>query len=309
MPEKKSNRSASTSASRPPIARTRSMRSGVAWNWCVTSRPAITSGTPDPNTIVGRLGVGPDVELGRRRCGCRTCHRPSSRSRRSRPARSGAACSARAMLVCGPTGTSQIPSVARQVSTMKATASVPSRGVVGVGRSAPSSPDSPWTNGAKWVGSTSGRSLPGVDRHVDPEQVAHHERVPGGPLERRIPGDGGDADQVGEAGGGDDRHGVVVARIAVEDDRWPGAGHACARHDGEHATPTCTLSGCARCPSRDWRCVPSRRSWCCRPARAVGSDDSADDAAGSIPVTDAPDVTAAAAPTAPITAATHRTPR
>ena len=95
---------------------------------------------------------------------------------------------------------------------------------MGAGRSAPSSPDSPCTK-RREVGGFDQRAIAaGVDGHVNAEQVAHDERVPGGPFERRIPGDRGDADEVGESSGRDDRHRVVVARIAVEDDRWHRAG-------------------------------------------------------------------------------------
>ena len=133
-----------------------------------------------------------------------------------RPAMSGAARSARAMFVSGPTGTSQTSSSVRHVSTMKPTASVPSSGVVGAGRSAPSRPLSPWTNAAalrfcdEWTGAA------GVNRDVETQQVAHHEGVVGGALERRIARDGGDADELHVVGGGHDRHRVVVAGVAVE---------------------------------------------------------------------------------------------
>ena len=58
-----------------------------------------------------------------------------------------------------------------------------------------------------------------VHGHVDLEQVAHHERVVGRAFERRVARHRRDADQVGVAGGGDDGDGVVVARVAVEQDR------------------------------------------------------------------------------------------
>ena len=60
----------------------------------------------------------------------------------------------------GPTPTSHVPGRRRHVSTMKPTASVPSSGGVGCGRSAPSSPLSPCTC-VPWRGSSSsGRSAP-----------------------------------------------------------------------------------------------------------------------------------------------------
>ena len=64
--------------------------------------------------------------------------------------------------------------------------------------------------GDEWTGAA------GVHRNVETEQVAHHEGVVRGALERGIAGDGGDADEVRVVGGGHDRHRVVVAGVAVE---------------------------------------------------------------------------------------------
>ena len=64
-------------------------------------------------------------------------------------------------------GTSHTPSVARQVSMMKPTASSLSMVDVGAGRSAPSRPLSPCTYAAYCGGATSGRTAPlctGTDR-------------------------------------------------------------------------------------------------------------------------------------------------
>ena len=49
---------------RPAGHATMAMRSGVACSWWVTSSPDMISGPPYPNTIGGGLRVGPDVELG-----------------------------------------------------------------------------------------------------------------------------------------------------------------------------------------------------------------------------------------------------
>ena len=77
-----------------------------------------------------------------------------------RPAMSGAARSASAMFVSGPTGTSHRPSVALHVSMMNPIASAESAGRDGSGRSAPSRPLSPWTFCAWRAGATNGRSAP-----------------------------------------------------------------------------------------------------------------------------------------------------
>ncbi len=196
----------------PAIARTRSIRSGVAWNWWVTSSPAIISGTPDPNTIAAASGSAqmlnsadgvavaeraaahhrdpgdPAGEIGRR------LQRPGDvglRPDRHEPDPLGR-----------PAGVDDERDGVGPVERCRWAS----------GRSAPSSPRLAVDERCE-VGRFDQRPIAaGVDRHVDPEQVAHDERVPGGPFERCIPGDRGDADQVGEAGGDDDRDRVVVAR-------------------------------------------------------------------------------------------------
>ena len=65
---------------------------------------------------------------------------PMSEIPAMRRAMSGALRSASAMLVNGPVGTNHTPSVARQVSIMKPTASSESAGPEGSGKSAPSRP-------------------------------------------------------------------------------------------------------------------------------------------------------------------------
>ena len=136
-----------------------------------------------------------------------------------RSARSGAARRARARLVSGPTPTSHTPSVraagvddepdgvgaveragrCRQVGAVEAAGAVHHRRRVRRLEQRP--------RGA------------GVHRHVDAEQVAHDPGVVGRAVERGVAGDRRDAEQVGVAGGDDDRHRVVVAGIAVEDQR------------------------------------------------------------------------------------------
>ncbi len=173
------------------------------------------------------------------------------------------------MLVWGPTGTSQIPSVARQVSTMKVTASVPSRGVVGVGRSAPSSPDSPWTNGAKWVGSTSGRSLP----EWTGTSIPRRSRITS--AFRVVRSSGAFPATVVMPTRSANRAAAMIATASS----WPGSQSRMIdgpvldmpAFDMTVSMPSrrAHCRWCPRCPSRDWWCVPSRRSWCCRRARAA----------------------------------------
>ena len=136
-----------------------------------------------------------------------------------RDAMSGADRSARAMLVSGPVGTSHTPSLLRTVSMMNPTASRLAGGPDGGGRSRAVEPAlavdvsgvTRW--GDQWpVGA-------GVHRHVDAEQIADDDRVLRRRLQWRVAGDGGDAEQVGVAGGDDQCDGVVVAGVAVEDDR------------------------------------------------------------------------------------------
>jgi hypothetical protein len=133
-----------------------------------------------------------------------------------RPAMSGAARRASAMFVSGPTGTSQRPSTVRHCSTMNATASVPSSGVVGSGSSAPVEAGLAVDVLAELRLGDQRPFAAGVDGDVDGEQVAHDPGVVGRALERGVAGHRGDADEFGVAGSGDDRHRVVVPRIAVE---------------------------------------------------------------------------------------------
>ena len=125
------------------------------------------------------------------------------------------------MLVSGPTGTSQIPSVSaagvddepdgvgaverrrrrRKVGAVEPALAVDERGELRLGDERPLAAR--------------------VHRHVDAEQVAHHERVVGRAIERRVPGDRGDPDQFRVPRRRHDGDGVVVAGVAVEQDRGP----------------------------------------------------------------------------------------
>ena len=59
----------------------------------------------------------------------------------------------------------------------------------------------------------------GVDSHVEVEHLCHHERVARRALDPDVAADGRDPEQLGVATGQHHRHGVVLAGIAVEDDR------------------------------------------------------------------------------------------
>ena len=56
---------------------------------------------------------------------------------------------------------------------------------------------------------------------IKTEQIAHDDRVARRGIEWRVARDAGDADQIGMARRHDDGHRVIVARIAVENDRKP----------------------------------------------------------------------------------------
>ncbi len=123
------------------------------------------------------------------------------------------------MLVSGPTATTHAPSRRRQVSTMNSTASRPSsgprrRGQVGAVEAALAVDH----RGRSRLGQQ--RSLgAGVDGDVDPQELAHDQRVVGRAVERRVAGHGGDAEQLAVPGRDDDGDRVVVTRVAVEDHR------------------------------------------------------------------------------------------
>ena len=115
---------------------------------------------------------------------------------------------------------------------MKPTASSLSAPRAGSGRSAPSSPLSPCTNGGGVRFGEQRADGTGVHRRAQPEQVAHHAGVVGRAVEGRVAGHRRDAHQLGVVGGGDDRHHVVVAGVAVEQDP---DGHD-VQHRRSHAT-------------------------------------------------------------------------
>ena len=101
----------------PGSWRTLAMRCGVACKRCVTLSPAIIRGPPYSKTIAAASGSAQmlnsatDVRFPK-------VPPPISEMPAIFPARSGARRSARAMFVSGPVGTSQTPSVVRQVSIM-----------------------------------------------------------------------------------------------------------------------------------------------------------------------------------------------
>ena len=127
------------------MARSSASRSGVVWSPWVRWRPAWITRAPQPKTMAAASG---SAQMLNSATGVRlptAALPPMSEMPAIRSTRSGARRSARAMLVSGPVGTSQTPSRARAVSTMKATASSPASVRTGSGRSAPSRPLSPWT--------------------------------------------------------------------------------------------------------------------------------------------------------------------
>jgi hypothetical protein len=93
----------------------------------------------------------------------------------------------------------------------------------------------------------SGRS--GVNWYIDADEIAHDECVVRGAAERGIARNRGDPDQFGVSGGDHDGNGVVVAGIAVEEDRRAIPGGGSLRHDAEHGIRTAPPAACA-----DGRC-------------------------------------------------------
>ena len=166
----------------------------------------------------GGFGIRPDVELGG---GCAVAEQAAAHERDARrpcAAMSGADRSARAMLVIGPVGTSHTPSLLRTVSMMKATAS-PTGRRPGRRRKlcAVESALTVHVSGVTRLGNErSARAR--MHRYVDAEQIANHDGVVRRRFQRCVARDGGDAEQVGMASRDDHRDGVVMPRVAVEDD-------------------------------------------------------------------------------------------
>ena len=137
-----------------------------------------------------------------------------------RPARSGAARRARARLVSGPTPTSQMPSRAaarvddeadgvgavERAGRVREVGAVEAAGAVDHRRRVRRLDQRP-----RRRRECTGTSTPSSSRMT--------QGVVGGAVERGVAGDGRDAEQLGVPGGDDDGDGVVVAGIAVEDDR------------------------------------------------------------------------------------------
>ena len=139
-------------------------------------------------------------------------------SRRSRT--SGWRSSRSATFVSGPVGTSTTPgsiTLGEQVGGMRV-----ERPCRGSGSAGPSRPDSPWTCAAVRSLPPSGASAPaatGTSRA--PGELEHVERVARRLVERLVAGDGRDRAQL-DLGRGEreqDRDRVVVAGVAVDDDR------------------------------------------------------------------------------------------
>jgi hypothetical protein len=151
----------------------------------------------------------------------------------TREAMSGAARRARAMLVSGPVGTNHTPSFPRTVSMMKPTASRLAGGPDGSGKLGAVEPALAVHVAGGELRSDQRPAGAGVDGDVDAQQVAQHDCIPGRRLERCVAGNGGDPEQIRVAGGNDQRDGVVVTWIAIEED-----GQAlCGCHDRQSMPP------------------------------------------------------------------------
>jgi len=80
---------------------------------------------------------------------------------------------------------------------------------------------------------------PRVNRDIEPEKITHHAGVVGGALEGCVAGDRGDPDQLCVTGGRHDRHRIVVAGVAVEENPWS---VGFVGHGAEHGSSAATLS-------------------------------------------------------------------
>ena len=201
------------------------MRSGMRSALCVTSRPIIVTSRPLAKTRCGGLGVGPDVELGRRGdvpLGDRAAHEHDALDVLRRPR--GSAARRSATFVSGPTGTSVTGrSEPRIRSARKSTACSVDRAslrrAAGRGRRG----RSPRGRRAATNGSRrSGRSAPAATgTSLAPDELEHPERVRGRLLERLVARDGRDAEQLDLRAreGEQERDRVVVPGVAVEEDR------------------------------------------------------------------------------------------
>ena len=176
---------------------------------------------------VGRLGIDVDVELGGGRdvADLEIGAAPSSRSRGCAAAMSGALTSAIATLVSGPSV--QSVTVARLFGAERVDDEIdavlrPRASSVGSGRSGPSRPVGPWTCSAVTSFRAHRPLAAGIDRHVGaPGQLDDLEGVPRVLGEADIAGDGDDAEDVELLRRGqrkEERHGVVLAGIGVDDD-------------------------------------------------------------------------------------------
>ena len=134
------------------------------------------------------------------------------------------------MLVSGPSAQSVTDPAgsARSVSTMKSTAWASCSGMVGSGSVGPSSPVLPWTCSAVTSCRSSGRSQPEKTRDLGlAGQLADDARVLLRQIERHVAGDRRDAEHLDLLGRGEreeDRHGVVLSGIGVDDDLARGHG-------------------------------------------------------------------------------------
>ena len=131
---------------------------------------------------------------------------------------------ASATLVRGPRVASVMGSVAAvSVSTRKSTAWAASAGRLGSGRSAPSIPVGPVDVFGGLRLAHHGPRAAGVDRHLGPAcQIPDPAGIVLGPGQRHVARDGGDAEQIEFFGRGEreqEGDGVVLARVAVDDQR------------------------------------------------------------------------------------------
>ena len=171
---------------------------------------------------------------------------PPMRQIRSIPSRMrGRARRRSATFVSGPVATSVTGRPAPATSASVSASAPSGRGAAaGSGRSAPSRPLSPWNSTGVQVSRRSARSAPARHRDVVPaEQGQDAQRVARRVGQRRVAADGRDPQQLQLRAreGERDRQGVVVARVAVQDDR---GADSCA---GVCVTASCVGVACWQC--------------------------------------------------------------
>ena len=137
------------------------MSAGSTSAWWVTSRPAILIGIPDSKTIAAASGSAHMLNSAAAVVLPSPSDPPISQMAAMRSRRPGAARSNSATLVSGPVATRVSGSSASRRSALASSSALIGAGpTAGSGRSAPSSPEGPWTSTGTHGSRTIGRAAP-----------------------------------------------------------------------------------------------------------------------------------------------------